>query len=396
MLSQHTIAVVKSTIPLLTSAGPALTDHFYKRMFRDNPELKDVFNLSNQENGRQPAALFDAVAAYATHIDNLAVLGSAVERIAQKHTGFLIQPEQYQIVGHHLLETLKELGGDAVTPEIIQAWGEAYGFLAQIFIDREQTLYQQAASQVGGWQGTRAFTISAKIPESDVITSFELTPVDGLAVPTFAAGQYLSVKLTHPSLANSEIRQYSLSDASNSTHFRISVKREPEGKVSNLLHDAFQMGDVIDVIPPAGDFMLKAAPTQPLVLISAGVGLTPMMAMLNQRLANSAQTTLWLHACDHSQVHAFSDDIKAKQAQHPELTSYVWYRQPLPNDTLGEHFDFSGLMHLEVIAQQLPLNGEYYFCGPVPFMQMVAQQLKSLGIAESQLHYEVFGPHQSL
>ncbi|MGL4474962.1 MAG: NO-inducible flavohemoprotein [Shewanella sp.] len=396
MLSQQTISIVKSTIPLLTSAGPALTAHFYKRMFRDNPELKDVFNLSNQETGRQPAALFDAVAAYATHIDNLAVLGSAVERIAQKHTGFLIQPEQYQIVGHHLLETLKELGGDAVTPEIIQAWGEAYGFLAQIFIDREKTLYQQAAAQTGGWQGTRAFTISAKRKESDVITSFELTPVDGMPVPTFTPGQYLSVKLTHPRLANTEIRQYSLSDCSNGRNFRISVKSEPQGKVSNLLHEAFQVGDTIEVIPPAGDFMLTTAAERPLVLISAGVGLTPMLAMLNQRLTTNSSKTLWLHACENSQVHAFGADIQAKQAKNPQLSSFVWYRAPQINDTLGEQFDFSGMMQLEVIQSKLPLDGEYYFCGPVPFMQMVAKQLAAIGISAEQMHYEVFGPHQSL
>ena len=162
MLDQATIAVIKSTIPLLESAGPALTQHFYQRMFNHNPELKDVFNLAHQRSGGQPLALFSAVAAYARNIDNLGALTGAVERIAHKHTGFLIQPEQYHIVGSHLLATLKEMGGSAVTDEVLEAWGKAYGVLADIFIGREGELYREKASEIGGWQGARAFLIKEK------------------------------------------------------------------------------------------------------------------------------------------------------------------------------------------------------------------------------------------
>lgn len=160
MLDSRTIQVIKSTIPLLESAGPVLTQHFYERMFKHNPELKDVFNLAHQHSGGQPVALFNAVAAYAKNIDNLGALGSAVERIAHKHTGFLIQPEQYAIVGSHLLATLKELGGKAVTEEVLTAWADAYGFLANIFINREAQIYQESAQQDGGWSGVREFIIS--------------------------------------------------------------------------------------------------------------------------------------------------------------------------------------------------------------------------------------------
>ena len=164
MLDQATIAVIKSTIPLLESAGPALTQHFYQRMFNHNPELKDVFNLAHQRSGGQPLALFSAVAAYARNIDNLGALAGAVERIAHKHTGFLIQPEQYHIVGSHLLATLKEMGGSAVTDEVLEAWGKAYGVLADIFIGREGELYREKASELGGWQGARPFLIKEKPP----------------------------------------------------------------------------------------------------------------------------------------------------------------------------------------------------------------------------------------
>ncbi|MCL1047071.1 NO-inducible flavohemoprotein [Shewanella electrodiphila] len=397
MLDQHTKDVVKSTIPLLEAAGPALTTHFYQRMFEHNPELKDVFNLAHQHTGGQPVALFNAVAAYAKNIDNLEALGAAVERIAHKHTGFLIKPEQYAIVGGHLLATLKELGGDAVTEEVLTAWGNAYGFLADIFINREAQLYQQTAAKTGGWEGTRRFVVQAKTPESTVITSFLLAPEDGQPVVEFTPGQYLSVSLDHEQLEFKEIRQYSLSDAPNGSTYRISVKREQGGKVSNLLHEHYQVGDIIDVVAPAGDFVLNTAAETPVVLLSAGVGLTPMKSMLNQLLSQSHTANItWVHACEDGAQHSFKQAIKAKRDVNTNLESYVWYRQPLATDLPAEDFDFEGTVELNNIAESIVPNAQYYFCGPIGFMKAIKQQLLGLNVPESQLHYEVFGPHADL
>ncbi len=397
MLDQHTKDVVKSTIPLLEAAGPALTTHFYQRMFEHNPELKDVFNLAHQHTGGQPVALFNAVAAYAKNIDNLEALGAAVERIAHKHTGFLIKPEQYAIVGGHLLATLKELGGDAVTEEVLTAWGNAYGFLADIFINREAQLYQQTAAKTGGWEGTRRFVVKAKTAESSVITSFLLAPEDGQPVVEFTPGQYLSVSLDHEQLDFKEIRQYSLSDAPNGSTYRISVKREQGGKVSNLLHEHYQVGDIIDVVAPAGDFVLNTAAETPVVLLSAGVGLTPMKSMLNQLLSQSHTANItWVHACEDGAQHSFKQAIKAKRDVNTNLESYVWYRQPLATDLPAEDFDFEGTVELNNIAESIVPNAQYYFCGPIGFMKAIKQQLLGLNVPESQLHYEVFGPHADL
>ncbi|WP_429122272.1 NO-inducible flavohemoprotein [Aeromonas allosaccharophila] len=397
MLDQTTVAVIKSTIPLLESAGPALTQHFYQRMFSHNPELKDIFNLAHQRSGGQPLALFNAVAAYAKNIDNLGALAGAVERIAHKHTGFLIQPEQYHIVGSHLLATLKELGGSAVTDEVLEAWGKAYGMLADIFIGREREIYQEKANQDGGWQGTRTFIIKEKRAESALITSFLLTPEDGKPVLAFKPGQYLSIKLVHPELEYQEIRQYSLSDAPNGQDYRISVKREPQGQVSNLLHDHLQAGDKIEVMPPTGDFYLKADSQTPVVLLSAGVGVTPMMSMLNQLLANGHQADVtWLHACEQGAVHAFREDIQQKSRQHPNLLSRIWYREPEASDVQGQDYDLAGTMDLTAVKERITPEAHYYFCGPVGFMQEIKRQLLAAGVPAGQLHYEVFGPHQDL
>ncbi|MCU7976747.1 NO-inducible flavohemoprotein [Shewanella sp. SW36] len=397
MLDSRTIQVIKSTIPLLESAGPALTTHFYERMFKHNPELKDVFNLAHQHSGGQPVALFNAVAAYAKNIENLAVLSSTVERIAQKHTGFLIKPEQYAIVGSHLLATLKELGGDAVTEEVLEAWAQAYGFLADIFIQREAQIYQAHAEQDGGWLGERQFIISAKKTESAVITSFILTPEDGKPVKDFIPGQYLSLKLKHPNLAYEEIRQYSLSDAPNGNSYRISVKRELGGQVSNLLHDTMHIGDKIAVMPPAGDFILEVGADIPVVLISAGVGQTPMKSMLNQliKLQHPSAIT-WLHACEQGDVHGFKQAIHTKRQQHHNLKSHVWYRKPSSTDVVGTDYDFEGQMELSKVADQLLPHAHYYFCGPIGFMSAIKQQLLALGVSAENMHYEVFGPHADL
>ncbi|NHI00027.1 NO-inducible flavohemoprotein [Oceanimonas sp. MB9] len=398
MLNARTIEIVKSTVPLLESANTALTEHFYRRMFRDNPELKDVFNLSHQKTGRQPAALFTAVLAYAKNIDNPAVLAAAVERIAHKHTGFSIQPEQYAIVGHHLLETIKELAPDAATPEVIDAWAQAYGALADIFIGREAQIYQDNETRPGGWRGTRAFVVREKHAESEQITSFLLAPADGGAVVDFKPGQYLNLHLDSDTLEHKEYRQYSLCQAPNGENYRIAVKREQGGVASGFLHDQVSVGDTLQVLPPAGDFFMEVTPNTPVVLISAGVGQTPMRAMLDQLLNRQHSAPIyWLHACDNGAQHAFRQDLQATRLAHTNLETHIWYRAPLASDRPAEDFDAAGLMDLGPLREAIDLpDAHYYFCGPLPFMTMVKDTLAGWDIAAERLHYEVFGPHQSL
>ncbi len=149
--------------------------------------------MSNQRNGDQREALFNAIAAYASNIENLAALLPAVEKIAQKHTSFQIQPEQYNIVGGHLLATLDEMFSPG--QEVLDAWGKAYGVLANVFINREAQIYSENARKNGGWEGTRAFRIVEKTPRSALITSFEFEPVDGHPVADYQPGQYLGLCL---------------------------------------------------------------------------------------------------------------------------------------------------------------------------------------------------------
>jgi len=153
MLKPSTIATVKATAPVLAVHGYAIIQRFYERLFQAHPELKNLFNMRHQERGEQQRALAGAVLAYATNVDNLAALTPAVARITHKHASLNVQAEQYGVVGQHLLAAIKEVLGEAATTDIVDAWAEAYQELADIFIQAEARLYEEAAARPGGWRG---------------------------------------------------------------------------------------------------------------------------------------------------------------------------------------------------------------------------------------------------
>ncbi|WP_301003481.1 FAD-binding oxidoreductase [Pseudoalteromonas sp.] len=270
---------------------------------------------------------------------------------------------------------------------------EAYGLLADIYITEEAALYANNKNNHGGWVSARKFEITHKHVESELVTSFILTPVDGKAVIAHKLGQYIGIKVKPQSAEYEAIRQYSLSQKSNAKNYRISVKKECQpkpGVVSNYLHSLGQ-GARVELYPPAGDFILKNEAT-PMVFISAGVGQTPMMAMLQTLLSdNSHQAISYLHACENSREFSFKEYLAQQTAMHPQLKTFTWFNQG------GEECDFTGLMDLSVLEVSLPISeGVFYLCGPASFMAYVKGQLLDLGVQSSNIHYEIFGPHQAL
>ncbi|MGB8956894.1 MAG: NO-inducible flavohemoprotein, partial [Tumebacillaceae bacterium] len=330
MLNAKTIEVIKSTVPVLEVHGNAITTRFYERLFTNHPELLNIFNQTNQKQGRQPAALANAVYAAAANIDNLAAIIPVVKQIGQKHRSLGILPEHYPIVGTNLLAAIKEVLGDAATDEIIDAWAQAYGVIADAFIGIERDMYAAAENQTGGWAGFRNFVVANKVQESDVITSFYLRPQDGQPIASFLPGQYLTLKVEIPGETYTHMRQYSLSDAPGKDYYRISVKREagndqtPAGVVSNYLHNNVQEGDVLMASAPAGDFVLDMETNSPVVLLSGGVGLTPMMSMLNTLVEKQPERkATFVHAAINSNFHAFGEHVKQVAERHDNVTSYV-------------------------------------------------------------------------
>lgn len=379
MLDQKTISIIKSTVPVLAEHGLDITKAFYKRLFSKYPELKNVFNQSNQREGKQPMALAASVYAAAAHIDNLGAIIPAIQHIGHKHRSLNVKAEHYPIVGENLLASLKEVLGDAATDEIISAWGLAYGVIAQAFIDMEQGMYDEMLA-LGGWQDYKEFTVTNKVKESEVISSFYLKPTDGSKLPLHKPGQYVSVLGEHLNVEYTQPRQYSLSMEPNSDYFRISVKKEDGSLVSAHLHEKINVGDTLKLTAPAGCFTVKAEnAARPLVLLSGGVGITPLISMLHQEAAKGRQIVM-VQSVDDAAVHAFGEEIKALTVKYPQVKNHVIYR------------DSQGLISAEFIANNLPKNGDFYFCGPIPFMQHVRGLLNEYGVAEGQMSYEIFGP----
>lgn len=394
MLSKETMDIIKSTAPILAERGTEITKHFYKRMFSNHPELLNIFNTANQEQGRQQTALANSLYAAASNIDQLEKILPVVKQIAHKHRSLGVKKEHYPIVGENLLAAMKEVLGDAATDEVLKAWEEAYGVIAKVFIDIEQEMYDEVESKEGGWKGFKPFVVVDKVKESDVITSFYLKPKDGAPVPEFFPGQYITVRVKLDREQYLLNRQYSLSDAAGKGYFRISVKREaepnkPNGKVSNYLHDQINVGDELEISSPAGDFTLDVKKNTPVVLISGGVGLTPMMSMLNAvTKENPDRAVTFIHAARNEAVHAFQHEVKELMEKLSNGQTFICYEKP-QNMNSG---DFVGYISKEVLEKFIKDEADYFVCGPVPFMNAVIKGLKELGVKEDSIHYEFFGP----
>jgi nitric oxide dioxygenase len=406
LLSENTIRIVKEITPVVAANAETITRRFYERMFEVNPEVKVFFNQSHQHTGGQQKALAGAICAYFTHIDNPGVLLPAVELIAQKHCSLGIQAEHYPIVGANLLAAIKDVMGEAATEDILGAVEEAYGFLADIFISREKDIYRDQALVPGGWNGTRTFVVSRKVPESDCVTSFYLKPKDGGELPAFKPGQYITVHIDHPVTPTSP-RNYSLSDGWREPHYRISVKREPalqddapEGLISNHLHDEIQEGDCIELGPPCGEFTLdpNEKVAEPIVFLAGGIGVTPLLSMAKSLLqAQPTAEVVFVQAARNSASQAFANELKTLAESSPGLQLRTIYDAPLPDDLTSGECDETGLLTKELIAEWTPVGtARYFFCGPKPFMNLVHSSLSEMGVADNRLQYEFFGPKQEL
>lgn len=391
MLSQQIIDTVKSTAPILREHANAITALFYQKLFSAHPELLNIFNPANQSKGEQQRALADAVIAYAEHIDKLEALGQSVKRIAHKHASVQVSPEHYPIVGKYLLQAIGEHLDLAQEDPVIAAWAQAYNALAAIFIDVEQTIYQENAEKLGGWHGFRAFRIVEIVTEAEQVRSLYLAPCDGKPIATWQAGQYVGVKVELADIEHQQIRQYSLSNAPNNQTYRITVRAEqnpndPAGLVSNYLHQ-LQVGDQLELQPPTGDFVDDSNDSAP-IFIAGGVGITPLLSMLLNRINQGEDVTklTFIQCCKEQQHHIKGDELKALATRYG-FSYYVAYDQ-------GEGADHQGYLNETVLARWIgaPQARNAYFCGPKPFMTALDKQLQAIGFSDEHRHYEAFGP----
>ncbi|MEV6402603.1 globin domain-containing protein [Streptomyces bobili] len=387
MLSEQSAATVRATLPVVGAAIGEITERFYAGLFEARPELlRDLFNRGNQAAGTQRQALAGSIAAFATHLVERpgGRPDAMLARIAHKHASLGVAPEQYALVHEHLFAAIAAVLGEAVTPQVAAAWDEVYWLMANALIAIEKRLHEESGGPV--W---RAWEVVERVAETADVVTFRLRPVDSGPVRDFRAGQYVSVRAELPDGAR-QIRQYSLSGTPGDTLRQISVKRAPggttpEGEVSNHLHARVTEGSVLELSEPYGDLVLDDTPDTPLLLASAGIGVTPITAMLAHLAATGHRAPVTVVHADRSPAdHALRGEHEAYTAKLPEASVHLWYEQDAPEGTR------TGLADLADVPVRPGTRA--YLCGPLPFMRAVRAQLIEKGVAPADVHYEVFGP----
>lgn len=375
--------VIKATAGVVAQHLDQITATFYPILFSRYPEVKPMFNEAHQRDGAQARALAAGVLAYVGLRHDPQQARGALATAISKHVSLGVQPEHYPLVGDCLMSAIGEVLGDAVTPEVAGAWGALYYELAHFLIDIEAQQYDAFAELPGGWRGTREFRIKEKRPESSVITSFILEPVDGGQVGFHQPGQYIGVRVVVD--GKPIYRHYSLSDVSNGKTYRLSIKREPQGAISRHFHDNLEVGDTVDLLPPAGDLVLEGG-EEPLLLASGGVGQTPLLPMARHALELERQV-IYLHASQDAEQHAFREEIQELAKKYKDRLRVVTIHER------GDTADHQGRVSKDLLAQLLPCKDtRCYFVGPQPFMSLVDKALEDLGIPREKRHYESFGP----
>lgn len=391
MLSTTAKPYIEASVPVLRAHGLAITTAFYKNMLDAHPELYNLFNIGNQANGSQQQSLASAVFAYAANIDNQAALTPVIERIVHKHVSIGILPSHYPIVGKYLLGAIQEVLGEAATPALMAAWDEAYWLLAGALIAAEAELY---AANDGVDKQWMQMVVSDKTHITEDIVAITLRlqhPQDTL--PAFKPGQYVSVGVHMEQLNVRQIRQYSLSDAADGQHYRITVKREkgdefkPNGMISHWLHQHVRVGSTLSVSHPYGTFVPDLDKAAPLHLISAGVGITPMISMLNTlKHKQSKRKVVFVHAARSVAHIPHLSEIESSKAAIPQLELAIFLNQQQGQEYTQGRMDLNGML------DNHDLNGDYYICGPIAFMNDQWKTLIELGVDANRINREVFGP----
>lgn len=382
MLSEQTKEIVKQTVPVLEQYGNEITKVFYQRMFEAHPELLNIFNKSNQKQGKQQTALAQTVLAAAKHIDHLEVIVPNVNQIAHKHRALQVKEEHYPIVGEFLLKAIKEVLGDAATDDIMNAWEEAYGEIAGVFIQMEKSMYEAAA-----WDDFKSFKIANIEDQSTSMKSFEVEPVNNIKIPELVAGQYITVRIKPTNDDNLALRHYSIYSVKNDGKIRFAVKREGEGEkkglVSHDLHDKYSIGDTIELSAPAGDFKVESEKGKTLLLLSSGAGVTPMFAMLEDE-AYKGRNVHFVHVNEAEKDVPFKEEVDALNAmnENVEVTYHLKEKD--------------GYLTSNELSNWINEDVDIYLCGGITFMDTIFDELEKLNIGQADVHFEPFGPKMSI
>ncbi|PLA45658.1 globin domain-containing protein [Micrococcus luteus] len=388
MLSEKSRPVIEATAAAVAEHMPEITPKFYAHMFEAHPELLDgLFSRANQRNGEQAQALAGSIVRFAVHLlENPGTLPEAVlARIAHKHTALGITEDQYQIVYENLFWAIADVLGDAVTPEVAEAWTEVYWLMADALIKLEKGLYAKQANDKM-WLDWK---VVSKEPTGNAAVTFRFEPADDTPQTPGEAGGFVSVRVKVADGLR-QARQYSLSDHAASTTERvITVKLDEAGEVSPVLIQNVEVGDVIELSNPYGEITPKDD-SAPLMLATAGIGITPAASILSSLAEQgSDREVVVLHADASLESVALLGQLTESLSALPNAQAHLWLgvapEQAPEGITVHE-----GRMDPSEI--ELPSGAEVILCGPLAFMQSTRSTLIDAGVPATSIRYEIFGP----
>jgi len=251
--------------------------------------------------------------------------------------------------------------------------------------------------QAPAWPGFRQLRVAHINKESDSVTSFVLAPIDAQPLPAFHAGQFVVLRLLVDAGQPPILRSYSLSDLPVADHFRITVKSESKGIGSSFLCNRVREGDALEVSAPRGSFTLHLS-VKPVVLLSVGVGATPVMSMLHALAAQKSEREIWwIYGARDRADHPFAEEARSSLKQLPRARSYIVYSRPAATDQLGLDFDASGHIDAALVEKiGVSPNSEFYLCGPSSFLETMRDGLRNWGVPARNVQTEIFGTLESI
>ncbi|PAT07477.1 globin domain-containing protein [Corynebacterium hadale] len=375
-LSEEHAEIIKATLPPVGENIETITKTFYNKMFTAHPELiANTFNRGNQKQGAQQKALAASVATFATQLvdPNAPDPVMMLDRIAHKHVSLGIRKDQYQIVHDNLMAAIAEVLGDAVTPEVAEAWDAVYWLMADVLIKHEAKLYESDGVTDG--DVFRRAEVTAKEQLTDSVYAYTLSGDFTAPRP----GQYTSVGVTLDDGAR-QLRQYSIIEGDEHS-YRIAV--ETDGEVSTFLRDHVAVGDTVDATLAAGDLVLQDS-NNPVVLISSGIGSTPMVGILGHlSRTHSDRKVTYLHADN-------SEDSWAQQAETRALA------EALADANVTATFR-SQDQRVNIAEADLA-GADVYLCGGANFLQGIRDDIAALPAdkAPANVYFELFSPNDWL
>ncbi|MGD6885577.1 globin domain-containing protein [Staphylococcus shinii] len=379
MLNEKERDIIKETVPVLQQKGEEITSYFYNRMFTRHPELKNMFNQTNQKKGLQSTALAQSVLAAATNIDDLTRIMPVVKEIAYKHCALQVPEAGYDIVGENLLAAIQNVLGLPEDDVIIATWAKAYGEIASVFINVEKDIYDEMA-----WDGFKPFEIINIEPTTSDIKVFTVKSNE-YNLSKFEAGQYITVDVESDKLEYRAKRHYSIIEGDEHT-LTFAVKRDVtdfhEGEVSTILHDEMQIGGTINLSAPVGGFGVVNN-TAPQLFIGSGIGVTPLIPMFNEVASSNVKVDFIQNVENIEEIPFYSriEDI----ANNNDNASYIIHDKQK-----------TGYMDATYLSQFISADTEIYVCGGVKFLKSIITTLKEMGVEEQRLHFESFIPRLSV